>query len=284
MKISVLIGSRNRAHILKRCLKSVLIQEYGDFEVVVLDDASDNAKLYQQIIESFGDPRVRLIRSEKPLGVSGGRNVLMQHATGDVFFVIDDDAYFDESSSLLKVAVIFENRADVGIIACKIKNYGVDERPYRVPFKQKILKRDPEIMEKSQYVGYYLGGGHAIRKETVEICGGYSAELHFGEEEVDLSYRVISKGWKIWYEPSILIHHISQPSVVGKGRGYEELYHHVKNRFYLAWRYLPWRYMIYYLWIWMGKCFLIAGRQGFLDAYFKGIVAGLRALKNTPES
>lgn len=282
MKISILIGSRNRAHILEPCLASILAQSYIDFEVIVLDDASENPTAYQATLAKFRDPRIHLMRSERPLGVSGSRNLLMQEATGDIFFVIDDDAYIEHKSSLSRIVDIFEVKQDVGIVACKVQNHGVVERPYNVPFSQKILRRDPTVIEKGQYVGYFVGTAHAIRREVIDMCGSYNASLFFGEEELDLSYRAISKGWRIWYEPSILVHHVPQPSVVGKGRGDDELLHHVKNRFYLAWRYLPARYIAFYLAVWLGKYFCDAAKKGFLGAYFRGLVLGIRVLRNTP--
>ena len=282
MTISVLIGSRNRPHVLKKCIESVLVQDHQAFEIIVLDDASKDKSAYSRTIANYSDPRLRLIRSERPLGVSGSRNLLMQQATGDIFFVIDDDAYIEHESSLSRIVDIFKEKQDVGIVACKVQNHGVVERPYNVPFSQKILRRDPAVIEKGQYVGYFVGTAHAIRREVIDMCDGYNANLFFGEEELDLSYRAISKGWRIWYEPSILVHHVPQPSVVGKGRGDDELLHHVKNRLYLAWRYLPARYIAFYLAVWLGKYFCDAVKKGFLGAYFKGLVLGIRVLRNTP--
>lgn len=281
VSVSVLIGTRNRVGTLLHCLESIVKQDYSNFEVIVLDDGSDHVDVCE-VIGALADPRIRCIKNHKPLGVAEGRNQLMNIASGDVFFVIDDDAYFEYKSSLSKVVAIFSEKPDVGIVACKVQNHGIIERAYNVPFRQKVLKKDPTIIERAQYVGYFLGTAHAIRKDMVNICGGYNTDLFFGGEELELSYRAISKEWKIWYEPSILVHHVPQPSVVGKGHGYEELYHNVKNRFYLAWRYLPSKYMFSYICIWVGKQFLDAAKHDFWGAYIKGIVAGLRTLKVAP--
>jgi len=282
LKISILIGSRNRANILRHCLKSLLSQDYEEFEIIILDDASEESKAYVNVINEFGDQRIRLMRSEKPLGVSGSRNVLMQHASGDAFFIIDDDAYLCNNDSLSKIAEIFGVKNEIGIIACKILNQGVVDKTYVVPFSQRELKKNPNIVDKGQYVGYFLGGAHAIHKNVIKMCGGYDSMLFFGEEELDLSYRAISLGWKIWYEPSIFVYHKAQASVLGREGEFEELYHHVKNRFYLAWRYLPGQYGIPYIGLWMGKYFYNAIREGSFGSYFGGILAGLHLLIRTP--
>lgn len=282
MKISVLISSRNRTYVLKRCLESVLSQDYSDYEIIVLDDASEDKNAYVRLIDMFDEQKVHLIRSERPLGVSGSRNLLMQQASGLLFVVIDDDAYFENNASLSMIAEIFEKNPDIGIMACRVQNHGVAERSYNVPFNWRSLRGEPSLLEKGRYVGYFLGTAHAIRREVIDTCGDYNPYLFFGEEELDLSYRVVSAGWKIWYEPSILVHHAPQPSVVGSGHGGEELYHHVKNRLYLAWRYLPWKYAIPYIGIWLGKYFLEGIECGCWRSYIRGIITGFQLLREVP--
>ena len=275
MMISILIGSRNRAHVLECCLKSVFLQDYSSFEVLILED-SDDPKEYEHLIESFSDPRLRLIHSLKPLGVSGSRNKLMEYAKGDILFFIDDDAFLDKNNTLSLVIEIFMSRPEVGILAFKVKNHGYVEREYNVPFSSRALKQEPQLIEQNRYVGYFLGTAHAIRKEVIEECGVYNNELFFGEEELDLSYCVISQGWKIYYDPRILVHHVPQPSVLdneNKKRG--ELYHHVKNRFYLAFRYLPAFYIPSYLGLWIFRYFVDSVKAKAIREYSAGLIKGV---------
>jgi GT2 family glycosyltransferase len=280
MKISVLIGSRNRINALEVCLKSIFSQDYADIEILVLDDGSTDPAGYEKLVQSFRDSRIRLLRLPVPLGVSAGRNKLMESANGEIFFIIDDDAFLDERTSLSLLVEVFKNKSDVGVVACKIINHRFTEDSYIVPFNSRTLERDPWIIEKSQYVSYFLGGAHGIRRQAIGDCGLYNPELYFGEEELDLSYRVISFGWKIYYEPRILVHHIPQPSVIDEETQIsEELYHHVKNRFYLAFCYLPARYIPSYLCIWIiGKYFFDAIRAKLFHAYIAGVAAGLKSL------
>jgi len=275
MKISILIGSRNRINALERCLKSVMLQDYSDIEVLVLDD-SDNQNEYKKLFRTIKDPRFQLFHSPRPLGVSGSRNSLMEKAKGDIYFFIDDDAYFDEKDSLTITLESFLAQPRVGILAFKIQNHGESEREYNVPFNTGTLKRNPQLIGQSRFVAYFLGTAHAIRKDVIKECGLYNNALFFGEEELDLSYRAISHGWEIYYESNVLVHHMPQPSVIGKGNCMgEELFHHVKNRFYLAFSYLPARFIPLYLGIWTSKYLLDAIQIGAFKFYIKGIIKGL---------
>jgi len=272
IKVSVLINSRNRPQVLKKCIDSIMSQMYNDFEVVVLDDASDDPTAYWQMIANSGYKNIRLLHSDKQLGVAGGRNKLMSEAIGDIFCFIDDDAYFEDISAIDSIVRIFKKDKSIGIVACKVINNINGVLSFNVPFSKKVYKKDIDVLDTPQYVSYYVGTTHAIRRELFKDCGGYNKDLFFGEEEMDLSYKAINKGWRIWYEPSVVVLHFPQPSTVGE----KELYHHIKNRFYLAKKYLPLKYMIFYLITWSGKYFIDAVKSKELSIYFKGLGEGFR--------
>ena len=70
--VSVLIPTHNRSKRLSMTLRSVLVQRDIDFEIVVVDDGSEDDT--DKMVASFGDPRIRLVRNESPRGESGARN------------------------------------------------------------------------------------------------------------------------------------------------------------------------------------------------------------------
>lgn len=277
-KISVLINSRNRVQVLQNCLNSILLQAYNNYEIIVLDDASDNPAEYQQVLTS-GGYNVQLLRTEQPLGVAGSRNKLMREASGDIFVFIDDDAFLTGLDTFDKIVEVFNNDDKIGIIACKIIEYVNGGISFKVPFKQISYKNNHSILDTPQYVSYFLGGMCTIRRELIEKCGGYNEQLTFGEEELDLSYRIInsSRGWRIWYEPTIVVIHQPQSSVTKKN----ELYYHINNRFYLAKRYLPWQYIPIYLLIWCSKYMIDAIKNKQLRSYIAGLYKGLHTYANT---
>lgn len=281
MRVSVVIGSRNRPEVLIRCLQSILCQDYPDLEVLVLDDASDKVDLCRLLMDHFKDPRLRCLRSDVQLGVAGGRNRLITESTGDILCVIDDDAYFEDSSAITRLANVFHSDEKIGIVACKVVDHHPSGTDLLVPFPRFWRRRRPGITEQAQYVSYYLGGCHAIRRKVLELCGMYADDLIFGEEELDLSYRVIASGYRIYYEPSVVVHHCPQASVVGRGQKKHsgELYYHIRNRLYLAYKYLPARYLPVYLTIWLGYYFIEAIRRGELTTFFAGLRDGILRLR-----
>lgn len=280
MKISVLINSKDRPQVLARCLDSVLSQVYTSFEVRVLDDGSTGCRLVDELAPQFSDERLYFTRVAESLGVARGRNLLMQQASGDIFVIIDDDAVFADNQALRQLAGVFAAQPDVGIVACKIIDHRDDQEHLLIPLSQRARRKYPSIVNRPGRVSYFLGGGHALRRDVLTRCGPYSNQLTFGEEELDLSYRAIETGFEIFYLPDVIIHHYPQPSVLqSSARQRPELYYHVQNRFFLARKYLPWRYVPVYLTIWLARYGGRAVKTGEFSAFGAAVLAGLIATK-----
>jgi len=87
MKISVIIPSYNRAHVLGRAIQSVLDQTLPALEIIVVDDGSNDSTpvLMQQQF-----PQCRYIKQPNS-GVSAARNTGIEVATGDWLAFLDSD-------------------------------------------------------------------------------------------------------------------------------------------------------------------------------------------------
>jgi glycosyltransferase involved in cell wall biosynthesis len=87
--VSVIVPTHNRSAWLRLTLTSVLGQRGVDLEVLVVDDGSidDTAGT----VKALGDPRVRLLRHERPEGVSATRNHGAAEAHGEWLGFVDDD-------------------------------------------------------------------------------------------------------------------------------------------------------------------------------------------------
>jgi glycosyltransferase involved in cell wall biosynthesis len=89
MNVSVVVPTRNRSALLTMTLRSVLQQQDVDLEVIVIDEAStdDTASM----LATLGDARVRVIRHDRPRGVSAARNRGAAEAHGEWLAFVDDD-------------------------------------------------------------------------------------------------------------------------------------------------------------------------------------------------
>jgi hypothetical protein len=87
--ISVVLSTRNRASIVPRAIASVTAQSYGNFELIVVDDASDDET--PQVLGSFKDQRIRVVRRDRQGGASATRNTGLAQARGEYVAYLDDD-------------------------------------------------------------------------------------------------------------------------------------------------------------------------------------------------
>jgi glycosyltransferase involved in cell wall biosynthesis len=89
--VSVTMATFNRAELVGGAIASVLAQDFGDFELIVVDDGSRDHT--GQVVAEFNDPRLRYFRQENA-GLAAARNTGIMHARGDyVTFLDDDDLY-----------------------------------------------------------------------------------------------------------------------------------------------------------------------------------------------
>lgn len=94
MKVSIIIPVYNEEKVLESCLSSLLIQNYKDLEIIVVDDGSTDNTV--AILERFknSDPRINFIKqNHKGAGVA--RNLGCKNAKGEVFVFVDADMSFD---------------------------------------------------------------------------------------------------------------------------------------------------------------------------------------------
>ena len=104
--VSVIIPVYNREEYIEECLNSVLSQSYENFEIIIIDDGSDDRSF--EICERFAenDERVKLFKGEHK-GVSAARNKALDIANGDyVIFVDSDDVIHPELLKSLTDAVV----------------------------------------------------------------------------------------------------------------------------------------------------------------------------------
>ncbi|MUV50089.1 glycosyltransferase family 2 protein [Haloarcula sp. CBA1122] len=272
-RVSVLISTSDRPETLERCLRSVLSQTYENFEVLVLDN-SPHLDSCIQLDDEFSDDRLQCTHIDESRGVAGSRNWLMNEANGDVYIVIDDDAKFESDDAVENIVAGFHD--DVGIQAFKIVDHPDNESDHILaPVPQS--QADKIDFDESFKASYYVGGGHAIKREVIEQCGYYNDDLMYGHEELDLSYRTIESGFKIEYNPEIVVHHYPEPPVINTNTvGRPEFYYELRNRLYLGYRYLPLKYLVSYFLVWIGYYAFVSMKSFSPDEFISALVDGIR--------
>ena len=91
-ELSVLICTRNRPEKLRRAVASVLANSASNFELIVVDQSTD--QLSAEVMASFGDDRIRYLRTPT-VGLAISRNIAIRAARADTLVFTDDDCVCD---------------------------------------------------------------------------------------------------------------------------------------------------------------------------------------------
>jgi len=273
--LSVILITRNRKADLLDCLDSIIRQSYRPIEIVIVDNNSEVELLEpcKEKISHAEQVSFKFLKQEENKGVAGGRNVGVINSAGEILVFIDDDAVFATGDALEKVVSRFSNDKSLGILAFKSQNYlskKVD--PNEFPHCNKL--RNPD---KRFETTYFIGVGHAIKKEVFAKIGLYPPDFFYSMEEYDLSYRAIDNGYQIIYDPAVCVYHkVSQPErLESKAKKAMK----VENKMKLAIRNLPLRNVTVITVLWSGKYLLESGGDiiGLLNIY-KNIFTSMRKL------
>jgi GT2 family glycosyltransferase len=247
MKLSVLVVTFNRPDDLLDLLRSVAGQDDADAvleELLILDNGTSvDYTECCDFVRDHPEIPIRVLRSEVNLGVAGGRNLLMQEASGDAFLVLDDDVVFSTSGDLAALASVFEKDffrgANAGIVQLRVVYHDTKE-PQRSAYPHK--RREPGTTDTEFLTSFFVGAATLMRKEALDLVGLYPEDLFYSMEEYDLGYRMIEAGYSIGYEPSVTIEH--KESREGRLSDDAKLRMQWVNKSVVAWRYLPLRYFV----------------------------------------
>ena len=110
--VSVITPTRNRATVLPRAIASVLAQTYPNWELVIVDDASDDETA--GVLASLSDPRIRPLRIEHA-GCNAARNAGLDAARGELIAYLDDDNTM-HPGWLKSVVWGFEQRPEAAVL------------------------------------------------------------------------------------------------------------------------------------------------------------------------
>ncbi|MDO5417254.1 MAG: glycosyltransferase family 2 protein [Lachnospiraceae bacterium] len=112
--VSIIVPVYNAEAYLKRCVNSILNQEYMNFELLLIDDGSTDSS--GEICEEYAgrDARVRVVHKENS-GVSDTRNLAIEMAEGAYLQFVDSDDWLTADATKLMVRAAQENSCDLVI-------------------------------------------------------------------------------------------------------------------------------------------------------------------------
>jgi glycosyltransferase involved in cell wall biosynthesis len=179
MQVSVIVPTRNRRELLPTTVCSALRQRGVDLEILIIDDASDDDTA--AVAHTFADGRVRIIRLDKPSGVSAARNHGVAAARGEWLAFLDDDDVWAPDKLARQLAAAGESGRDWAYTG------GVVFLGDRIVRAQVPLAPDAMVKTLLRYDAIPGGGSNVIMRRALwPHIGPFNTQLRSGED------------WEMW--------------------------------------------------------------------------------------
>jgi GT2 family glycosyltransferase len=269
-RVSIIIPYFKRGEVFERGLETVLNQDYGNKEIIIVDNHSEDGLKERIVGQKTG---VQLIELPENRGACAARNAGAAIASGDILVILDDDAGFLSSSELNKLVELFDARPDVHVVAFQVCDPVTGDLNLRDWCHPRYWKN---FSQKEFETDHFGEGASAFRREVFEETGGYYEKLFYGAEGLDMELRVMDRGFKILYTPQVRVWHgVSEKSRTND----RQYYYFTRNYIWMAYKNYPsWR-GARFLSFKLAMMFYLAMRTRSYQSFFRGVWDGIKGLR-----
>lgn len=206
--VSVIIPTYNRENRIGNAIRSVLSQTFPDFEIIVVDDASqDNTK---EMVAGLSDERIRYIKHDKNRGGSAARNSGIKTARGKYIAFLDDDDEWMPAKLEKQVSKFMQSSEKVGLIYCG----------YICLHDGKAVSENMPEIKGAAYIealnSCFVGGPTPLVKKECFSQAGYFDETLKTCQDWDMWIRV-AKYYDVDYVSETLAHYTLHGSQLSSG-------------------------------------------------------------------
>jgi glycosyltransferase involved in cell wall biosynthesis len=173
-KVSVITPNYNHARYLPRRLESILGQTFGDFDFVILDDASTDGSTERLRHWASRDARIRLLEEKRNLGPARSSERVARAASAAIVARMDADD-ISHPDRLNQQIAVFDRHPEAGVIASLCDFIDTKGRKLRGSEPWRLARRSPFVP--------FAHGAMMYRRSVFDRAGGYRPECEFWEDQ-----------------------------------------------------------------------------------------------------
>lgn len=193
-------------------IQSVLDQTYGNWELCLADGSDDKHAGVGAIVKKYAkqDDRIRYVKLEKNLGISGNTNACIDMARGDYISLFDHDDLLHPAALYEVMKAICEQNADF-IYTDENTFHKTPSDAYCPHFKPDYA---PDTLRANNYICHFT----SFKASLLDVVGKFRPECD-GSQDFDMVLRLTEKAEKIVHIPKILYYWRSHPNSVASSIG-----------------------------------------------------------------
>jgi glycosyltransferase involved in cell wall biosynthesis len=150
MKVSICIPTYQSPETLRRCVASILLQDFNDYEIIITDDSqNDDLKDISNI-----DPRIKYIKNEYPLGSPENWNKAISYAQGEYIKIMHHDDWFSNQTSLSQFVKSLDYNPQSLFVFSGCSDIGLKNIKREISSKNSgLLKKNTDILFRNNIIG-----------------------------------------------------------------------------------------------------------------------------------
>ena len=202
-KVSIILPARNEEEFIGKCLDSLIDQDYENYEIIVIDDSSDDAT--GNIISEYAKKDSKIIpvsAKPKPEGWMGKNWACMEgyrKSTGELLLFTDADTKHSKNIISLAVSHLISFNLDALSVIPKMVTFDFWTK-ITLPMISTFLHTRfsaLNVNNPSKKTGYFFGSFFILKKKTYEEVGTHEGVKHEIIEDGALGKKVKESGYKM---------------------------------------------------------------------------------------
>ncbi|QJU57271.1 glycosyltransferase family 2 protein [Sphingomonas sp. AP4-R1] len=201
----------------------------SDYELIIVDNNIEPVDRTAQLAPFHS---ARHLWDGRNKGVVA-RNLGFDAAAGEIVVLLDDDVFVDTPDFLDRFGARFTAAPRLGCVT--IRKYVKGDTRRRVDL---IPHTDKSVDLARPFPTFrFVGGCVGFRAAMLGETGGFLPDFFYGLEEIELSYRMIDRGWTLLYDPDIVCEELEHPA----GRRPKRLVQadRLTNKFIISFLHMP---------------------------------------------
>lgn len=170
-EISVLLSTHNNENSINNSIKSIINQSFEDFELLIMNDASDDTTLKE--LKNFDDKRIKIFNNRSNLGLTKSLNLLLAKSSGK--YIARQDADDISLKDRFKIQKKYIKNNNLKFCSARARSMHSNKKIPGVSFyiPEKVLLK---------YKNPHIHGTLFMEKKILEEVGGYDENFYFAQD------------------------------------------------------------------------------------------------------